>query len=121
MLNLMELQMTNKAHFSHDANSAFGISFDILGMKGIKASRLHWLRLFFEAPFRSLFYTRKEPFYVVEIDGERPHETEFLATWLKPEVTIWVSLGLSHASKFENVVKSGEFDSLEEAIASATR
>lgn len=117
MLNLMELQMTDKAHFSHDANSAFGISFDILGMKGIKASRLHWLRLFFEAPFRSLFYTRKEPFYVVEIDGERPHETEFLATWLKPEVTIWVSLGLSHAAKFENVVKSGEFDSLEEAIA----
>lgn len=117
MLNLTENELGDKAHFSHNANSAFGIAFDILGMKGVKGSKFHWIRLFFESPFRSWFYTRKEPFYVVEIDGERPNETRFLAEWLKPEVTIWVSIGRSHAAKFEAEVKEGKFDNLDEAIA----
>ncbi len=116
MLNLTENELKDKAHFSHDANSAFGIAFDILGMKGVKGTKLHWIRLLLEAPFRSFFYTRKQQFYVVEIDGERPHETDFLATWLKPEITIWVSIGRSHAAKFEAEVEAGNFETLDDAI-----
>lgn len=117
MLHLLEHEIGDKAHYSHDANSAFGVSFDILGIKGIRGSKLRWLYLIIAAPIKSLYYRHREPFYVVEIDGERPHEAEFLASWLKPEVTIWISVGLSHAVQFENVVKSGEFNSLDEAIA----
>lgn len=116
MLNLLEHEMGGRAHFSHDANSAFGISFDMLGLKGVRGSKIRWIWLLIAAPFRGLFYRHKEPFYVVEIDGERPHEAEFLAEWLKPEVTIWVSIGLSHAIQFEKVVEEGKFDSLSEAI-----
>jgi UDP-N-acetylmuramoyl-tripeptide--D-alanyl-D-alanine ligase len=116
MLHIAEHELNGKAHYSHDANSAFGVSFDILGIKGIRGSKLRWVYLLFAAPIKSLYYKHKEAFYVVEIDGERPHETEFLATWLKPEVTIWVSIGLSHAVQFENEVKSGHFDSLSSAI-----
>ena len=108
--------MGKKAHYSHDANSAFGVSFDLLGLKGIRGSKLRWIFLFIAAPFLGLFKHRKEKFYVVEIDGERPHEAEFLAEWLKPEVTIWVSIGLSHAVQFENVVDEGKFKDLSEAI-----
>ena len=117
MLNLVESEMGKKAHYSHDANSAFGVSFDILGLKGIRGSKLRWIYLLIAAPFRSVFHRHKEKFYVVEIDGERPHETEFLAEWLKPEVTIWVSIGRSHAAQFEKEVKDGRFKSLDEAIA----
>ena len=116
MLNLLEHEMGKHAHFSHDANSAFGISFDMLGLKGIRGSKIRWIWLLIAAPFRGLLYRHKEPFYVVEIDGERPHEAEFLAEWLKPEVTIWVSIGLSHAIQFEKVVEEGKFSSLSEAI-----
>ena len=116
MLNLLEHEMGKKAHYSHDANSAFGISFDLLGLKGIRGSKIRWIWLLIAAPFRGLFYRHKQPFYVVEIDGERPHEAEFLAEWLKPEVTIWVSIGLSHAIQFEKVVEEGKFSSLSEAI-----
>ncbi len=116
MLNLLEHEMGNKAHYSHDANSAFGISFDLLGLKGIRGSKIRWIWLLVAAPFRGLFHRNKQPFYVVEIDGERPHEAEFLAEWLKPEVTIWVSIGLSHAIQFEKVVEEGKFSSLSEAI-----
>ena len=116
MLHLVEFELGDRAHYSHDANSAFGVAFDILGLKGITTTKLHWLGLFLSAPFRALFYTHKEPFYVVEIDGERPHETEFLASWLRPEVTLWVSLGRSHAVQFESEVKSGKFTSLDSAI-----
>jgi UDP-N-acetylmuramoyl-tripeptide--D-alanyl-D-alanine ligase len=117
MLNLVEHEMGDRAHYSHDANSAFGISFDLLGLKGIRGSKLRWIWLFMATPFKGLFKRHKEKFYVVEIDGERPHEAEFLAEWLKPEVTIWVSIGRSHAVQFENVVENGKFKNLEEAIS----
>lgn len=117
MLNLLEHEMGKKAHYSHDANSAFGVSFDILGLKGIRGSKLRWAYLLIAAPLKAIFHRHKEKFYVVEIDGERPHEAEFLAKWLRPEVTIWVSIGRSHAVQFEKEVKEGRFATVDEAIA----
>lgn len=117
MLHMVEFELGDRAHYSHDANSAFGIAFDLLGMDGIRGSKWRWVKLIFQAPWRALYYKRSGEFYIVEIDGERPHETEFLAKWLKPEVTIWVSLGLSHAVQFEREVAAGKFQTLDEAIA----
>lgn len=116
LLNLLELQLGKRAHYSHNANSAFGISFDILGMDGVRGSKLRWIFLFVAAPIKSIWFKHTEEFYVVEIDGERPKETEFLAKWLKPEVTLWVSLGRTHAIYFDGQVKSGLFSTVEEAI-----
>ena len=116
MLNLVECTLGDKAHYSHDANSAYGIAFDMVNLRGVTGSKLRWLYLFLAVPIKSLFYRHKEEFYVVEIDGERPHEAEFLASWLRPEVTLWVSLGLSHACQFEQQVKDGLFSSLDKAI-----
>ncbi len=79
MLNLVESQLGAKAHYSHNANSAFGIAFDILGMHGITGSKWHWLSLILSAPGRSFSYRRHEKFYVVECDVDRPHEAEFIA------------------------------------------
>ena len=116
MLNLVECTLGDKAHYSHDANSAYGIAFDMVNLRGVTGSKLRWFYLFLAVPIKSLFYKHKEEFYVVEIDGERPHEAEFLASWLRPEVTLWVSLGLSHAYQFEQQVKDGLFSSLDKAI-----
>ena len=116
MLNLVESTLKTKAHYSFNANSAFGVAFDIVDMDGVHGSKWRWLSLIIGVPFKSLFYTHREKFYIVEIDGERPHEAEFLAKWLKPEVTIWVSLGLSHAVQFEKQVEAGIFPNLEKAI-----
>lgn len=117
MLNLIESQLGTKAHYSHDANSAFGIAFDILGQKGVTGSRLHWLSLLLKTPFLAFTYRHHEKFYIVECDGERPHEAEFVAKWLKPEVSLWVSLGRSHAVFYEKEVASGHFANIDEAIA----
>ncbi len=117
MLNMIEFELGEKAHYSHDANSAFGIAFDLLGMDGVRGSKLRWIKLILMAPVKALYYKRKGGFYVVEIDGERPHETEFLARWLRPEITLWVSFGLSHAVQFEREVAEGKYESLEKAIA----
>ena len=116
LLNLLEVQLGARAHYSHNANSAYGIAFDILGMDGVRSSKLKWFYLFIAAPICSLWFSHKQEFYVVEIDGERPKETEFLATWLKPEVTLWVSVGRTHAVYFDGQVKSGQFATVEEAI-----
>lgn len=117
MLNLIESQLGAKAHYSHNANSAFGIAFDVLGQRGITGSRLHWLALIFKTPILAFTYKRHEKFYIVECDGERPHEAEFVAKWLKPEVSLWVSLGRSHAVFYEKEVASGRFVNIDEAIA----
>lgn len=116
MMTMLEHEIGDKAHYSHDANSAFGIPFDMLGLSGVRGSKLKWAWLIVAAPFRGWFYRRKQAFYVVEIDGERPHEAEFLAEWLKPEVTIWVSIGLSHAVQFEKEVEKGKYKNVGEAI-----
>ena len=116
MMKMLEHEIGKRAHYSHDANSAFGVPFDILGLKGIKGSKLRWAWLLIAAPIKGVFLRRRKEFYVVEIDGERPHEAEFLAEWLKPEVTIWVSIGTSHAAQFEKVVEQGKYSSIEEAI-----
>lgn len=117
MLNLIESQLGAKAHYSHNANSAFGIAFDILGMQGITGSKLHWISLFLQTPFRAFVYSRKEKFYIVEADGERPHEAEWIAKWLRPEVSVWVTLGRSHAVFYEQEVAAGNFANVDDAIA----
>ena len=38
MMTMVEHEIGKLAHYSHDANSAFGIPFDILGLKGIRGS-----------------------------------------------------------------------------------
>ena len=116
MLHLIEAELKDRAHYSHDANSAFGITFDLMNLRGVTGSKARWIYLILAAPFKCLFVKHKEEFYVVEIDGERPHETEFLATWLKPEVTLWVSLGRSHAVQYEQQIRDGVFESLDKAI-----
>ena len=89
MLHMVEYELGNRAHYSHDANSAFGIAFDLVGIRGITGSKLRWIYLILAVPFRSIFYKHTEEFYIVEIDGERPLEAGFLAKWLKPEMTLW--------------------------------
>jgi UDP-N-acetylmuramoyl-tripeptide--D-alanyl-D-alanine ligase len=116
MLHLLEVQLGSDAHYSHFANSAFGISFDILGLRGVTDTRWRWLLLALMAPIRAFTHARHEPIYVVEIDGERPDEVDFVASWLQPEVTLWVSLGHSHAVYFEPQVASGRFPDVETAI-----
>ena len=116
LLNLLEVQLGKEAHYSHGANSAYGIALDILGLEGVTGSKLRWLYLFLVAPLRGLTFTHTEPLYIVEIDGDRPYETEFLSSWLRPEVTLWVSVGRSHAVNFEGAVRQGQFASVDEAI-----
>lgn len=116
MLHLIEFELGDRAHYSHNANSAFGIALDLLGLEGVYGSRLRWLKLIFAAPLRALYYHHSEEFYVVEIDASRPGSAEFSATWLHPEVTLWVSYGLSHAVYFEYEVKKGKLPSVEAGI-----
>ena len=116
MLHLLEAQLGSKAHYSHHANSSYGIAFDIVGLRGITGSKWRWLWLAVAVPVRAIFYTRQQEFYVVEIDADRPREAEVIARWLRPEATLWVSVGHSHAANFEGET---QFKSVEEAIAAA--
>lgn len=116
-LNMLEAQLGDKAMFSHGANSAFGLPFNILGMKGIQDSRWEWIGKFIAAPFKALTTKHPESIYVAEADADRPGEGTFLAKLLKPDITVWVSSSRTHSVNFQKLVESGKFKTLEEAIA----
>ncbi|MDR0979818.1 MAG: hypothetical protein LBM12_01530 [Candidatus Nomurabacteria bacterium] len=115
MLNLLAAQHL-PAHFSHNANSAYGVAFDILGLDGVRGSRLRWLYLIFATFIRSFTYTRRDKFYIVEVDAERPREASLIARNLQPEVVITTPIGLSHASFFDHLVEQGKYPTAEAAI-----
>lgn len=117
LLHLIEAQLGEEAHYSHHANSAYGVPFDILQLHGIEHSRSEWLKLFLAAPLRVFKKARHHKLYVVEVDADRPREGKFLAQLLKPNITLWVSALHTHAAQFDAVVGGRGFSKPEEAIA----
>ena len=91
--------------------------FDILGEHGVTGSKIQWLKLALKFPIRAFTFRHTEKYYIVEADGDFPGRAEYISKWLKPEASVWISLGRSHAICFDEVVKKGKFASLDEAIA----
>ena len=117
LLHLIESQLGSIARYSHLANSSFGIPFDILGLKRISLTLDEWPYLFLLAPFKAFKSAPREKLYIVEADCDRPGEGKFLASLLKPEITLWISSSLTHSVNFDYLVKNKWFPTVEEAIA----
>lgn len=117
LLHLIESQIGEKAKYSHRANSSYGIPFDILGLTRKKLTPDEWIFLFLLAPFKAFKKTPNEKLYIAEADCDRPGEGKFLASLLKPEITLWISSSLTHSANFDYLVKNKNFESVEQAIA----
>lgn len=117
LLHLVKSQLEDEAIYSHNANSAFGISFHILGLNRKDLTAGEWFRLFLLAPLAAFKTPPTQKLYVVEADCDRPGEGDFLSSMLKPEVTIWLSCSRSHSMNFDRLVSNGEFTTVDEAIA----
>lgn len=116
-LHLVEAQLGSKARYSHHANSAYGVCFDILGLARKRFAKSEWIGLICLAPFKAFKKPFSQNIYIVEVDCDRPHEGLFLADLLKPNGVVWLSSTQTHAMNFDKLVKSGQFDSVEAAIA----
>lgn len=117
LLHLIESQIRGKAKYSHQANSSYGIPFDILELKRKTLTPDEWIYLFLIAPFRIFKKNPTEKIYIVEADCDRPKEGKFLAELLNPDITLWISLSPTHSANFDQLVKKGTFSITEEAIA----
>lgn len=100
LLHLIQSQLGDRARYTHHANSSFGIPFDILDLHRKNLTLDEWPYLFLKAPFSVFKTPPKEKLYIVEADCDRPNEGRFLASLLKPEVTLWTSSSNSHAQNF---------------------
>ncbi len=116
-LHLTEAQLGASAKYSHHANSAFGVPFDILGLKRTSFAPVEWIWLAFAAPLSAWKKPYDEKIYVVEVDGDRPGEGDFLGSLLRPEVSVCLSVARTHSMLFEKTVNNGPFRSIDEAIA----
>lgn len=117
LLHLLASQIKKQARYSHHANSAYGIAFDILGLIRTELTIKEWPYLFLAAPFRAFKKPYKEKIYIIEADCDRPYEGKFLATLLKPEVTLWIGTSRTHSMNFDYLVDQYRFTTVEEAIA----
>ena len=117
LLNLIESQIGGRAKYTHHGNSSYGIPFNILGLKRENLMFYEWIYLFIAAPFSIFKKNPQEHIYIVEADCDRPNEGKFLATLLKPEVTLWINSTRTHSMNFDPLVKNREFKTVQEAIA----
>ena len=117
LLHLIESQIGDKAKYSHHANSSYGIPFDILGLGRKDLTPDEWIFLFLFAPFKAFKAIPNEKIYIVEADCDRVGEGRFLASFLKPEITLWINSTLTHSSNFDYLVKNKCFPTVKETIA----
>ncbi len=117
LLHLLESQLSNNAKFSHHANSAIGIPFDILGIERKTLKPSEWIYIVLTAPFKSLSQYSDKKIYVVEADCDRPGEGKFLSKLLNPEVVAWISLSKTHSVNYDHLITQKEFNNIEDAIA----
>lgn len=116
LFSMIEAQLGNRAHYSHHANSAIGVPFDILDLHRKTLKINEWVGILLNAPLQAFKKPYPQNLYVVECDADRPHEGKFLAEMLKPEVTLWVSTSRTHSMNFDRLVPE-KFKNVEEAIA----
>lgn len=100
LLHLLESQLGPAARYSHGANSTYGISFHLLGLERESFSIFEWPFLFLIAPFKIFRKPYGEKIYVVETDCDRPGDGSFLASSLRPFITLWVSVSRTHSMNF---------------------
>ncbi len=117
VLHLVEAQLGDKAIYSHNANSAFGISFFLLGLGSNVPSKSAWIKYFIKAPFGISRPAPSAKIFVIEADCDRPHEGKFTSNFIKPDVVLWVSVFRTHSMNFDSLVSSGQFKNHEDAIA----
>ncbi len=117
LMHFIESQLLQVAKYSHHANSALGIPFDILGLERKTLNSSEWPGLILSAPFKAFTNPPSQKIYVAECDCDRPGEGKFLAEFLKPDVTLWISVSRTHSENFDNLVDSGQFKTVEDAIA----
>lgn len=106
LFSFVESQLKDIAHFSHHANSAIGVPFDILDLHRKSLLPHEWIFIILKAPFHAYKKPYKEKLYVVECDADRPGEGEFLSKLLHPEVTLWISTSRTHSMNFDKLVST---------------
>lgn len=117
LLHFIESQLRGQAKYSHQANSTYGVPFDILGFKRTDLVIREWPYLFLAAPFQAFKKPYKQNVYIVEADCDRPKEGQFLASLLKPEVTLWINCSRTHSINFDHLVAKNKYPTVEQAIA----
>ncbi len=117
LMHFVESQLQEKAKYSHHANSSIGIPFDVLGLERRTLKFNEWPGLFITAPLKAFSAPPVQKIYVAECDCDRPIEGKFLSEFLKPEVTLWISVSRTHSENFDHLVDSGVFTTVEDAIA----
>ncbi len=117
LLHLLQSQIGDRAKYSHLANSTYGIPFDILGLKRENLEMFEWIGLVIKTPFAIFLPIPKQKIYIAEADCDRPGEGKYLATLLKPNITLWLGTGKTHTVNFDKQVTNGKAATSEDAVA----
>ncbi|MDR0462823.1 MAG: hypothetical protein LBG64_01210 [Pseudomonadales bacterium] len=116
LFHMLEAQFGDMAYYSHHANSAFGIPFNILGLYRQNYKAYEYLVFLLKAPLMAFKTNERQKIYIVEADCDRPGEGKFLASFLRPNYTLWLNATYTHSMNFDEVVQKGKFNDVLDAI-----
>ncbi|HLM84308.1 MAG TPA: UDP-N-acetylmuramoyl-tripeptide--D-alanyl-D-alanine ligase [Candidatus Bathyarchaeia archaeon] len=85
-------------------NNEIGLPLTVLGIESGGGSFLQWAVVFLRA-IGVIFFTRRESYpeiLVLELGADRPGDIKYLVNFLRPEVGIVTTVGISHLEFFHN-------------------
>jgi len=85
-------------------NNEIGLPLTVLGIEGGGGSFWKWMAALLRA-IRVVFFTRRESFpeiLVLELGADRPGDIKYLVNFLRPEVGVVTTVGVSHLEFFKN-------------------
>jgi UDP-N-acetylmuramoyl-tripeptide--D-alanyl-D-alanine ligase len=85
-------------------NNEIGLPLTILGIESGGGSFWKWIAVFFEAIGIVFFSSRKKypEILVLELGADRPGDIKYLVDFLKPEVGVVTTVGISHLEFFKS-------------------
>lgn len=108
-----------KLKASYKANSESGLPLDILGLWPKTYSKFEWLKLMLLAPIKLITNWEKYDIYLAEMAIDSPNPPKnmaYLLTIIKPQIGVFLNVGLVHSFTFDHLCKQKSLQSRAQQI-----
>jgi len=105
IFEVLQIRFQNRVRKSWgNLNTKNGISLAILGFHQSPSKFYHWIPILPLAPFK-IFANSKTKILVLEIAADQPGDIKYIASFVRPNITVLTSIGQAHLEIFGTMEK----------------